>query len=912
MATPAQVDIEIYRPFGPPASPAISLSLIGATEWQAAASSLNFMLLDLAKQASNTAQALIPLWGFGNDDTTLLSWTPVVSAWERDKIQDVYLQHYTEIARLLGVTPTEDQTTVVNVGMAIQQLLVGVRSADDFSLLWPFYAQMFNVSTSSTISTANQQKLWELAQALQHITTYGFWEEKVNLFGDGCTGLYRSCSHPAVPWKIRSNRPLDPDRPFTVWLHRAMSDEKEEINPLVRIQFGDYALEFSQNSQVTFYKYNPQLTFAEREQLQDQLDQLDRGGRQAAELRETIAASREEIETITQTARQAKRRASAAEQAQRKALRQRVTDAKEDERDLKRDAELEAEEIKQQLYLSESRVSFSESQQNYHGVDIPVTFISHRKGYISIHIGRPGSSNYWVFEDKEKRQVAQWSSMWKANQPNGRQLATPLTISSTGGSAWFRTSYVIPARNSRLVSRTLRTERDLSGLSGDDLFLTVSWDAAPAEFDPVAQDWIAPQADVVATLEPLDTDGRFRWILTVENSSEYLPIIYRAELNLLAEARDREAETLLWSSWRQAEDPNYVDPIESANPKIPESRSEAVGYEITLIDLDGSISAQLQWPHNHQIRVYRRDTRELLYTGVITKYAEKTIHGGARRLTMDTLDRMVLLSRDRVEAETSGSGLSVGQYILLQHLEAGFAPDEVVIEDCDVTQQVISHPAPGEDPPLRPEYGTTRLEFLHEILEFLAFGFVHYMDASGRSVWESDDTITQTAYTLQPTHQTPTDRMVYWDAELAFDFDDFYNDFTVVGAVRPGGTDRFTARYVDHTSIHDPSSWTYVGTRIPAEVIKSDAIRSDAAAVRAVRHAAQMHGFPKVVVTCTTHYHTWIRPGLRFWIYVRNRQNELVKVACKVEAIKSVNQSEDKMDLSLRILAPAQLRFATS
>ena len=893
--------VEIRKPFGPPVAKAVSLPLLTSDEWQALDRVENLLLLDIGS-GSGTAEthALIPTWEFGHDDTFLRDWTPVPPTEEAAEILSVQNSYVDEILAALGAP----STSVPNPALAILNVVVMAGGGGTKSTLFAAVAAALQVTEPSLPSDDDLMRVWELWFMLEDLSKHAFFEEKYNLFGDGNAGIYRSCSSPNIGARIRSNKKLDVDRPFTLWIHRAMPDSTQ-ADPRFRIDWGDWALEFTRDRDVRFYKYNRELTAAQRSELLAQLRTAEDAGRINAATAVVIGQKQDEIATVKQEAKTYSRRPTPGENASITLLQADIATLKSEANGLEKAAEQAAQLIRESLFEKEEAVTFTDSLETYYGVDLPITFVPQRRGFVSIHLGHPSSRNYWVFEDETALEAGDWRSMWTATDgATGDRHPTGLSITTNGGAFWFRMSYPIVSRYCRLLSSTRRVDRDMTLVAAEDLLFVPSWDPIPAAWNSALRTWAGATSSVEVRVIPstLTGDyGRFQWQLELDTDGAYMPVVYGAQLTIAATPRDREGETVLWSS--------VTDPgaIVGAEPRIVE-RGEAAGFRIELFDGDSAIRNAIGWTHNCQLWVYSIRAGRRVFTGMITTDPTTYVGQRAARLELDAIDRIGYVSRSLHEAETPGDGLTAKTYLEALLAEIGLHPEEINVAATPETLRTLPFPRPGEESAIRPEFGATRWEFLNAFVEGHLFKTEAYFDGEGVATIEAVSDTARPDIVFRQSHQFPGDRRVMQDVSEILDFSEFKNDFLVTGAEIPGGGGRrYSSRFSVYASVNDPDDIRYVGTWIMAPPIQDDSLRSQEQTDVAVRQQVELHGWPKWRVDFTTYYQDDLDPTTRFYIeLVRDGVRALF--ACRIADITSANPGEDTMTLSVELILTEGIR----
>jgi len=886
-----KVEVELLPPFGPPMARGISLPLLSAEEI-AGANSDGLLLLDIDPSRGEPTNAIVPLWSFGREDTRVTDWTVIPRPGEDEARQEVYQKLLEELRELWGA---DEDAGSIGALLAISVVGTGI----DYQGLWSAIESAMGFPAGD-LSDEEKRRAWEIWWMAHDLATRAFWEEKVNLFGDTCAGLYRGCSTANAAWELRSNRNLDTDRPFTIHLHRAMPDDTQ-VSPRFRIAWGDWLLQFTKDTEATFARFNAALTERERSELLEQIDDLEDGGRPVRETLEEIEAERQAAATLKKQIERENRNPTANEEAEFAAHTARIDELKDEQRGLEREAQEQRDALAEELFLQVETIEFTEPIETWYGVDVPMTFVPHRRGFVSLHIGRPGSRNYWVFQDKARLEERSWSSMWQRSHTSGqrtRRFDGPLTLSSNGGACWFRFSYAIPRRYCTLRSGLHRAERNMLEVSSEDLVGLPYWDPIPAGWDDESREWTAPTASILARIIPENSPGdwgRYRWQIELETDGTYLPIVYGFQLTILAEPRDRSEETPIWNSR------DFPGCVASASPRTA-AIGEAIGWDLTVFDADGSLAAALGWCHNRQLIIRDAFTGRVLFTGVVTEDpAESLGPHGASYIEIKSLDRTALLTEDTVDTETPADGMVIGDYIRLFTRERGFHEDEILVQDCAETRKRLPWPDPGEKPKLRPEWGSRRWEFLTSLFEQYQYGIVRYFDDEGRLRWEQESTALRDDIMFTGAHVHQGDRRVMGSIREYLDLSETYNDFFVIGGEAPGRQGRpVVARFTIYEAISNPRDIRYTRTW-RMKTVNDSTLRFQREANLAVRRQVQLYGWPKWIVEFDTHYQDDIGMQSRFWIRLA-RPGGHVLLPVKVLDIPKSDPERDQMSLRTQVL----------
>lgn len=892
------LEVELYKPLGPAAKKAISIPLLTASEFATAESNENFMLVNVGKLLNRSDEAgagqflLLPSYSFGREDTKLADWTRLPEATETQEIEQICSDNWPDIRNCLGLPSSTEMPT----GFAD---LFGNLNPEDYEQLATLAAALVSGAQAPT-DAEDQTRLWELWDVFRGLRLNGFWEEKSNLFGDGCVGLYRGCSVPNIHWRIRSNWNLQSDRAFTIQFHKPMVDQDQE-DPYLRLEFGLFCMEIRQGTEINWYHYKSTLTLTQREEYLAELRQIEAGNKQVAEQKEQITQLRTEINGIRHTAKSEKRKTTIAEENEIATKEAAVNDLKQQNRSLDRADQDRRKELQDLLYEARDSVTLDETVESFYGQTIALTFIPQRRGFVSVHLGRPGSPNAWIYEAKSVRELRAWSNMWLGVDGRGKAAEQPITISSNGGAFWYRVSYVIVEKYCRIRSAPHSTDRDLEELEEADCILIPNWDPVPATWDAQTEGWDPDTQTCTLDAKIIPTQGlygKFNWELSLTTDTYFMPIIYALQLYVPPVPRDTTLETSLWRS------SDHPGQLLTADPRTAQL-GEAVGYEVVFRDDGNSLGPLLPHMVNMQIRVRNLSSGRNYFTGVVTEAERDPINIRENRIRMVALDRSVTLAQDMIEVETPGDGLPLGQYVAMLLWERGYTDDEVRVPSCPENDRILPVADPGQLPAIRPEFGSKRAEILGNLFENHVYGMERYWDEDGVFRWQPESADIRPDIIFHPQHQFLADRRVMWEVKERLDFAEFFNDFYVEGAEIPGSKGRrYAARYQNFSSVYNPDHITYYGSWKADDPVREDSLKSQEKVIVALRRRVALRGFPKWIIEFGTHYHDDILQQSRFYVYIE-RRGAYYQVPVKVHAITSVSHSDDRMTLEVEVLIHA-------
>lgn len=125
--------------------------------------------------------------------------------------------------------------------------------------------------------------------------------------------------------------------------------------------------------------------------------------------------------------------------------------------------------------------------------------------------------------------------------------------------------------------------------------------------------------------------------------------------------------------------------------------------------------------------------------------------------------------------------------------------------------------------------------------------------------------------------------------DLSRDFDDFFNDFIIVGAFDPLTGQRFSTRQTLEESVHDENSLNHLG-RLKTMVVYDDGIRNEDDLEWVKRSLIERYGQPGRFATFETYFHPFLYPDDRIlidgatWILKRLEGGSLARDRMNVTA----------------------------
>jgi len=829
----------IKKPFGAPVTRNYSMNVLTVDQLDALARNLDVVRVDVDTASTQPrTQAVFPAWRYGNSDDLGL-----LEGWHCRPVPD-------------------EESAIADVSILLQ-------------------GELAELQAKASPDADDLARMTELQDMMTELADRRFWSQADNAFGDGRAAVYRACSAPNIPFKVRSNWVLDRDRPFTVFLHRARPHE-DQADCWVRFRFGHWGLILSQEKEVRLVRYrdgqywrqdpnqpdNPNAgswetaygsDFDKTAASEQAIAAVRDGGRMTAGDRAQVGGWKQEIRDKQAEAKKNKalwtddqKAAADAYIAERKAWTKSLQDSK---KGLNAGEQAIAKGLEEALYAEEVAVQWTRMAESTFGVDIAITIIPQPRGYLTLHcsVGR----DYFVYEDKEVT----------ASGADGVIVSpTPVEVDGNGGAVWFSCAYIQPVRYCEMVSQPLHP-------GGTN---TVSGSAV------LSYDATLPQGTGITAQVTPRASGRYTWTVGMTSEQGYLPFLYRLWFNVLAVPRDRSAEVTVFDigaaggiAW------------EVGGSKDEENRGRAATLTLTVdAAARGQWEAAVRGWENHQVQVWENGN---WFSGALDGGSYENL-GYALRAEFRGYDLWTVLKRDRMWGDLIGDGMLLGDYVTGIVQGAGFWPDEVVVSGPAVTMRLPTA-FPGQEPLLRPEWGGSRGEWLLKLLGDFGYFMDMWFDGDGRFHFEPLG-LTTRPYNYTPQTKFAGDREVMFaDWRTEVDNSDVVNYILVLGKTVRGKP--LQAFWADYASVHDPTSSGYVGRWIADQPYHNDALNTQALVNLACRWRAYQRGRRRVTYEFSTYYNDQVSVGDRFLV---NGQN------AEVLTVSADSRSADRMRLKVRCL----------
>lgn len=798
---------EIKMPFGPPRREAYSHDLITAKSWETLVSNSGVVRLDVDTAAVEPKTfAVFPAWKYGQSDEN-------VSAW------------------MVRSCPDEESY----VADALQKMQVEV---DDLT-------KELNGSPAPTDSRRTEilARLDELDRDMTNTVNYRYWQTVVNGMGDGCDVLYRSCSAPNVPFKLRSSFNIQPDRPFTFMFHRAKPQDGQQSSR-IDFRFGHWRLRINQDSDIKLTRYKDGwyyyeadeepdwskypavdshsfvgttsdgrkkyryhisgLDFDRIEALEEYMEDLQDEGHLTPIDKMNIKAWKDAIRKIKHDAnKRAKgsRSLTSDEQTAVNNYQQLIDETRESKRGgLNTGETQEIKDIREFLVDDEVDVKFKMSAESMFNKDVAISFIPQRRGFLVLHYSM--GDDYFVYEDKSITATRETSV-------DPIISATNFQVSGNGGAFWFRVPYVEVQKNSTVVGGAV-----YAGHTGSDTtprVASISYDA-----------WCPTGTNAYATANSLPNDT-YNWSLNLVSDGNYMPILYGVHLELQPVGRDVSVEKTVVSStthpyisWEVGT--RYDEDNRGRGGTITFTVDSQNYHNLTVGNIASGVVDLAKLGH---YQIVLSNASGPWFTGVLMQPSIEVFPSHVV-IKYEMYDRWSIVRSARIYSGLIGDNKQVAYYVSQIVTGVGLNSDEIIISGRPSTN-TITPAVPGEEPCMKPDYATIVADHLERISSAYCTLMEMWFDGAGRFHLEPIGTVTKN---INYHTTSGNDRYVMMDVSIDVDYDSFRNDLTVVGAEYRGS--RISARYQDYSSVFIPTSENFVGRWIAGDVQSDDALRTQA------------------------------------------------------------------------------------
>jgi hypothetical protein len=837
------MSFKIRPPFGSPASRNYSRSVVTNREWHNIAANTNMERVDIdPTETEPRTQALMPKWRYGTSDQ--LGW---LEGW-------VNMQ-----------APAEE--TAVDAARAVLQ------------------GELDELNAKTNPDDDDTKRIAELERDLTSLSTYRYWVQASNTFGDGRVSLYRSCSAPNVPYRLRSSWSLEADRPFTIFLHRCKPHEAQK-DSRVRFRFGRWALVFSQEREVELVRYKDgKLWEVPEEDAEDtnplangrwveyqgtNFDVTDRAEEAIEALRDNgrlTAADREQIADWQQELRDAKASlktnekqwAASGNQAQIDStnatianLKRQIEELRETKRGLSPEIETKIKQLEDALYAEKTTVQWAHMAESTLNVDLAVTIVPQPRGFMVLHnsVGK----DYFVCED---------ASVTETGLDGTMIGATRVQVDGNGGALWFSVGYIIPEQYAMIKSE--RCSFDGMTVAGEG---TLHWDAT-----------VSPGTTIYGSVTKIGKTS-YQWQLTMTSASGYLPFLYRLYFDLLATPRTAEGEVF---------DSNQAPELtwDVGFSRERENRGRAATLKLTIPEVQSSRFSWVETLQKKQVEVYENGTQ--VFAG---ECGDATVDwvGPHRRYEVRSYDRWAIMVEDRMWCDIIGDGRPLWEYVDKIARGVGLSSSELVIARNEVTERELPRAVPGEEPALQPEWGGSRGDWLARLVADFAYFHDLWFDGRGRLHLEPLGA-TNLPLRLRIAHASPTDRDVVWNVRETRSKANLRNHLLVLGRKVRGR--QLSSLWVDPDSWKDDTCDRFLGRVVAEQPYSNEALVTQELCDLCCRWRAYNVSQLDRTLTCNTHYRQDVNVGDRF--HLEGLVVELVSAGAD-------DRVSEQMELTLRVI----------
>jgi hypothetical protein len=707
-------------------------------------------------------------------------------------------------------------------------------------------------AAGESASDTDLERRLELIDNVESLSLHRLWEEQWNALGDNSTGLYRSVSAPNVPWTIESlNSEVEANRAFTVHLYRCRIPDGQTKKGL-RIRWSNFELEFPSDSpEAKLKQYNPDLSSTELEGYLADLQELDDQAKLTTTEETTISSVRLQVQAAKDALRTQKLyydqhpTEKVAKEQEVEALKASVQAIK-DSKGLTPAQEEEYADLKRLVFATESDASLGIDSGTGTEVLVSLTFIPDPRGYVILH-ANPGN-HVSVHEVKAVTATQRFGTIWPS---------VPLKVESDGGAFIFRVDTPLVRQWGQLCSGPVILQSPV----GDAVF---SYSAN-----------LPTGTDLDLTSVVGETE--LEWTADLYSNGVDFPFVYTMTLEAIADPSQNSADILHVLQGADAID--YV-------PSFQDGRRSAT---ISVIDKEG----QLRWLEKcENYRVNVLDGSRRMIHGVIRNLRYELLGTKARRWEFDVADLWAVVDDDLMWMDPPGDGKELGYYLGQLFRNRGFHPDNLVFEDTGI--YLPTAPA-GEKYAVNPKAGSSRGRWIQEVVSNHGVKVYVRMDSRGRVIFGSCPWQVNDAYRFHvDASRAKSKTQSCGKVRRKVDYAEFYNVFTVFGAVNRATGQRFAARWVNWGSIQNSNDQTYYGTVKEYPPVEDESLLTQDACNRTARALAEKYGYPTVEWEFETFYDDRLSVG--DWVTFMDSPVE-------VTAISGASKRNNRMALSVREVA---------
>jgi len=712
-----------------------------------------------------------------------------------------------------------------------------------------------DIADEQAKSSPDTDQIARWQRQIDELNAGAYWQEAPNAFGDGGTALYRALSTPNIPCEIRSNWLVDQDRPWSIWVYRSKPDDAQRDAEL-DIEWAHWRLRLKSESAAELYRFVDGVSWETIAATEANIDAIRDSGRLTGTDKANIKTWKDAIAAIKAAAKPGD--PDAAESVQIKDYEDQIATLKESKDGLTKAQTLAVKALEDTIYEDVQQVTLAETTQSLFNQPFNLTFFPQQRGFMTI--AKDQGKNSFTYEDKLVTKEREFAVM---------QARSRVRIKGNGGSFMFQAGYPNVARYFRMLSRYIG--------------LGFTWDGTGSTMTGNFNQM--PGTAVTWSVERDPTDSRrVRYLIEGTTDGRYSPFLYAVDLEIAGGARTPD-NAVLWSSLGKT-----YEPVLNCSPRQEERGGHCISkaYRVEVLNTGGAADL-LENCTGYQARLFE-DGAPMFWGHVTADPGWDLIHEepGKRSDTISLLvaDGWDVLKHSNIEDALVGDGKALGTYLTQVMQGPGLLAAEIDISIPGVTLPTAN---PGEEKRVRPNYGTTRAEWVRHLMETYAPNCEAYW--TEQHVFTARERPTTVTRTLTDTRNVAGQRNVAMRPIAGGrDTGDFYNDILVVGGTDPETKKRYAARFIDYESLRDRTSDRFVGRRLKMTHTNGD-LNTPEKTAACCRRLVQVHNRANLFRQVETHWDNTLQIGQR-----ASYDGSLVEVM----QVDGGGHSTDRMRLQVR------------
>ena len=675
---------------------------------------------------------------------------------------------------------------------------------------------------SNDLTDDDKQTLADLRGEIADLKVFGYLEAVPDAFGDGTNALYHRLGADGVPSAYELQNFIGADEPFSLrlffWRPRG-----DNVAWKWSFDWGWWRLTFDDHG-VELTRFNEELSPAQREAMETQIDALRDSGRLTLQDREYIAARRANIAQIKAGAKDNGRSLASGEQSGITAAEKEIEARQNAKRGLSPADEKQIADLKKKLLRDTSPVNFYQASKDLFNQALTLTVIPDSRGYVTFHLGELS----WTYEDTTLRKKGYRGAVWPKSKPRIKCSSGPY-VWQRGGPEFVR-EWTLALRRRRLSFDPQGRDWNIVGDWDGDNHCSVEFKAETVAGS--GGDGIPPEVDLKITFKSDGTRG----------------------------ARLHGAQWMLAPGPRRADDAVYFDsdahldeagapPIEEMEIAFDDDR-DAATYTITLLDTDGVLELDDLQGRVAQIWL---DGELIERLGIVK--APKVVKAGAppsssgpalrranTRVELVIGDQWAIMDSDPAGAVFPVDGFTQGKAIAVTLEGRGvMASDRTDVDEtfgCVLGREVPRGKiALRDEPRYKPGENTTRGAWLRHLAEQDAGG--HLRLERGRWSWGARSTDAVASFSSDALDGARGQILAQLD--LPDDTSDTFNCFRVRGRKDPKTGERIDMTFCVFESISDASDLRYIGFEKWFDTETDDALETEEMVLRRLEALAETH-----------------------------------------------------------------------